>query len=109
VIIDLVFHTLRYAIPVISAVIALVAVHKKTARWWPITLIIAAMLAIEASTFTDDLRQFRSATEQLKRNNELLEQVIRGQYPLQNVRASYQLRVPITSIRRFEMSRFASA
>lgn len=85
-------------IPLISAAAALFAVHKKTARWWPSILIIVALVAVELSNFTDDLRQSRSATEQLKRNNELLEQVIRGQYPLQNVRASYQFHVPITFV-----------
>ena len=69
-----------------------------------ILLVAAALAGTLAIQFLDDLRQERSAEAQLKRNNELLEQVIRGQYPLQNIRASYQLHVPTTlsGIREYE-------
>lgn len=100
---------LRYALPLITAVIALVSINKKTAddnRKAKRTsrrvsnalnvLIVTALLATLGIQFADDRRQENSAAEQLKRNNELLEQVIRGQYPLQNIRASYQLHVPLT-------------
>jgi hypothetical protein len=67
-------------------------------------LIVVAFLGTWGVQFLDDIRQDRSAAAQLKRNNELLEQVIRGQYPLQNIRASYQFHVPTTlgGIREYE-------
>jgi hypothetical protein len=103
--IDFAFHALRYVMPAIAAAIALISVVKrnkddsgkaKRASGWFISLIIAALAGAWGIQFLDDVRQQRSAETQLKRNSELLEQVIRGQYPLQNIRASYQLHVPTT-------------
>jgi hypothetical protein len=100
-------RALRYILPLIAAAIALTSLLKKSTSEgakakrtlrWPIFLVIAALAGTWAVQFLDDIRQERSAEAQLKRNNELLEQVIRGQYPLQNIRASYQLHVPITLV-----------
>ncbi|MDQ2974151.1 MAG: hypothetical protein M3R69_01920 [Acidobacteriota bacterium] len=103
---DVLLQLLRYALPLITAAIALRAINKRTAednrkakrtsRLASNALILTALLATWGIQFTDDRRQQKSAAEQLKRNNVLLEQVIRGQYPLQNIRASYQLQVPLT-------------
>jgi len=103
---DSLLHFLRYALPLITAVIALVSINKRSApdipkakrNWLYVSsaLIVMAFLTSWGIQVTDDRRQEKSAAEQLKRNNELLELVIRGQYPLQNIRASYQLHVPQT-------------
>ncbi|MEK6410130.1 MAG: hypothetical protein AABN34_24660, partial [Acidobacteriota bacterium] len=102
--IDFLYHFLKYAAPVLAAAMAIVTLLKKTrddsgrittAGRWFYALIIFFLLVGVVTQIADDLRQARSTAEQLKRNTYLLEQVVRGQYPLYNVRASYQLRVPI--------------
>lgn len=69
-----------------------------------VTIIIVCAVVTLASAAVENARQARSTAEQLKRNKFLLEQVIRGQYPLQNVKASYQFDVPATwpGIARYE-------
>lgn len=86
--IDFLYHALKYVALVLTAVIALIALRKKTiaesggltkaGRWYS-TFIIAAVLVAIGTQLLDDMRQARSTSEQLKRNAELLEQVIRGQ------------------------------
>lgn len=99
----LVLHILRYAAPILAAVITIIAFLQKTkddagrptraGKCYFVLIIAAAIVAIGAQV-GDDVRQEQSAAEQLKRNANLLEQVIRGQYPLQNIRASYQFDLP---------------
>ena len=59
-------------------------------------LIIVSAAITLASAAVENARQARGAAEQLKRNTFLLEQVLRGQYPLQGIKASYQFDVPAT-------------
>ena len=105
--INVALRALRYILPLIAAAIALTSLLKKSANnsakakrtlRWSIFFVAAALAGTWAIQFLDDIRQERSAEAQLKRNNELLEQVIRGQYPLQNIRASYQFHVPSTMV-----------
>lgn len=111
--IDFALRALRYAMPLIAAAIALISLLKKSsddknktkrALRLSMCLVVAALAVTLGIQFLDDMRQERSAEAQLRRNNELLEQVVRGQYPFQNIRASYQFYVPNTlgGIREYE-------
>jgi hypothetical protein len=110
---DLVYHILKYVALILAAVMALITLVKKTKNdagqltrhgKWYYALIILFLAVGLASQIADDRRQARSTTEQLQRNTVLLEQVVRGQYPLQNIRASYQLRVTrdLPGIQKYE-------
>jgi hypothetical protein len=99
---DLVYHILKYVALILAAVMALITLVKKTrddvgqltrhGKWYYALIILFLAIGL-GSQIADDRRQARSTTEQLQRNTDLLEQVVRGQYPLQNIRASYQLRI----------------
>jgi hypothetical protein len=101
--VDQVLHVLRYVALIVAAATAVIAALAKTkddngqltraGKLYFAFILLASLVAI-ATQIVDDVRQERSATEQLKRNADLLEQVIRGQYPLRNIRASYQFDVP---------------
>src|SRR5713101_5615041 len=107
---DFALRALRYVMPLIAALIAFFALVRRgtgdsrKALRLSILLVVAALAGTWSIQFLDDLRQERTAEAQLKRNNELLEQVIRGQYPLQNIRASYQFHVPtdLSGIQKYE-------
>jgi hypothetical protein len=100
---DLGSHLLRYAALIVTTVMAVIALLKRTRdKTGPLTfagrfyfaLIIGSSLVAILTQVADDVRQAQSAAQQLKHNTYLLEQIVRGQYPLQNIRASYQLDVP---------------
>lgn len=100
---SLVSHVLRYAALAMAAVMAVLAFLRKTkdeagrpspsGKWYLGILFIATLVAF-GTQFVDDVRQERSTAEQIRANSDLLEQVIRGQYPLQGIRASYQVSMP---------------
>src|SRR6266446_10635728 len=79
---DSTLHALRYALPLITAAIALVSLNKKSAdenrkphpgfRWSMNGLILTALLVTLGIQFTDERRQERSTADQIRRNNELL-------------------------------------
>jgi hypothetical protein len=101
--VDRVLNILRYSALILTFAMAVIALLRKTKRddgqltragKWYFALIIFSVLVAFGTQIAEDVRQEQSTAEQLKRNAHLLEQVIRGQYPLQNIRASYQFSVP---------------
>ncbi len=111
--VDLLYRILKFVAPLAPAVMALVSLLLKTkddsgrltrAGKWSVALVILAAVLAVVTQVAETIRQYRSTEQQLKRNSNLLEQVLRGQYRLENIRASYQLQIPtsLPDVQKYE-------
>lgn len=104
---DIAIHIFKYLALAVTAAMAIVSLVKKTrsesgdltvaGKKYLNLLIVSSSVAV-LTQILGDIREARSTSEQLRRNNELLEEVIKGQYPLEGIRASYQARIPDNAV-----------